>query len=133
VSGVGFGCTLIRRQVLEAIPFHANPTARQGPDSAFALDCVRQGVTQLARFDVRCGHIHEGVTLDIDSNGPTVKVKVLQSVNILLDGNSVGLSAGDEVELPPAQYKKLLALGYVESITSDTAPAPAVPKKVKKS
>jgi hypothetical protein len=69
--------------------------------------------------------------LDIDSNGPTVKVKVLQSVNILLDGNSVGLNEGDEVELPPAQVKKLLALGYVTPLEEAAPAAPAVPKRSK--
>jgi hypothetical protein len=142
VSGVGFGCTLLRRQVLEQIPFRSDP-AGHAPDMPFALDCVRQGVTQLARFDVRCGHLHfppnlshlrdlgdpnEEVILEIDSHGPTCKVKVLQPVNVLLDGGGVALMAGDEVELPNRLAQQLLALGYVEILAQAVA-APAVPRK----
>jgi hypothetical protein len=64
VSGVGFGCTLIRRQVLEAIPFRQD-AAGNAPDMPFAHDCLRQGIQQVARFNVRCGHIHEGEILSV--------------------------------------------------------------------
>src|SRR4030095_12526491 len=69
VSGVGFGCTLIRRQVLEQVPFRADGSSGHAPDLPFALDCVRLGITQLARFDVKCGHIHEGEILDVENGG----------------------------------------------------------------
>jgi hypothetical protein len=39
------------------------------PDMPFALDCVRTGITQLARFDVQCGHMHEGNILEISNMG----------------------------------------------------------------
>lgn len=128
VSGVGFGCTLIRRQALEAIPFRANGNGH-APDMPFALDCVRQGVTQLARFDVKCGHVHEGEILEIDKNGPTVKVTVLLPVNILLDGSGVSLAEGDEVEMPPKQANQLATLGYVKLAEQSGAGVPKGKKK----
>jgi hypothetical protein len=115
VSGVGFGCTLIRRQVLEQIPFRQDGNGH-APDMPFAFDLVRNGITQLARFDVRCGHIHEGELLSVDTSGSTVKCTVTQAVNILLRGSGVSLSEGQEVELPPKQALQLADLGYVEIV-----------------
>jgi hypothetical protein len=124
VSGVGFGCTLLRRQVLERVPFRSD-TGNHAPDMPFALDCVRLGITQLARFDVRCGHIHEGVILEQEQRGPTAKVKVKQAVNILLDGGGVSLMEGDELELPIDQAMQLADLGHVDMVAA--APATAAP------
>lgn len=64
VSGVGFGCTLIRRHVLEALAFRQDDSGN-APDMPFAQDCLRQGVEQVARMDVACGHIHEGEILSV--------------------------------------------------------------------
>jgi hypothetical protein len=56
VSGVGFGCTLIKREVLQKI----EPRGDRDTDLNFATDCIRANIPMLARFDVICGHIHEG-------------------------------------------------------------------------
>ena len=58
----------------------------------FALDCVRKEILQLARFDVRCGHIHREVILETESNvrtEATVEVTCVQPVNIMVDGDGV--------------------------------------------
>jgi hypothetical protein len=129
VSGVGFGCTLIRRSALEAIPFRQD-MGDHAPDMPFAFDCVRQGITQLARFDVRCGHYHEGAILDIDMAAATVTVTVLQPVNILLGGRGVALTVGMQVELPPKQAQTLAGLGYVCPVR--VMPSPQAQKKAAK-
>lgn len=56
VSGVGFGCTLIKRQVLSLIPLRASGERDPLPDQAFARDCARQGFVSLARLDVPVEH-----------------------------------------------------------------------------
>ncbi len=56
VSGIGFGCTLIRRDVLEQIEFSHREGDMQGTDVQFATACVRAGIRQLAHFGVLCGH-----------------------------------------------------------------------------
>jgi hypothetical protein len=128
VSGVGFGCTLIRRSVLESIPFRQD-MGDHAPDMPFAFDCVRQGITQLARFDVRCGHYHEGEILSVEtSRGAVVKVTVLQPINILLGGGGVALTMGQMVELPRKQAATLAELGYVQFETAPGGP-PAATKK----
>jgi len=55
VTGLGFGCTLIRRPVLEAVEFHLDD--EQVPDSMLAREAIRQGWTQRCDLNVVCGHV----------------------------------------------------------------------------
>lgn len=62
VSGAGTGCTLIKRRVLEVQPFRI--WENTAPDIPMAVDALANGFTQVARFDVICGHFtSEGVLL----------------------------------------------------------------------
>lgn len=60
VCGVGFGCTLIKRHVLESIMFRASGERDACPDLAFARDCARLGFVSMARLDVPVAHWHDG-------------------------------------------------------------------------
>ncbi len=115
VSGCGFGCTLIRRAVLEAIPFRQDYLGH-APDMPFALDCVHADILQLARFDVRCGHIDRGITMEIQGKegADTVTVTCIQSVNVIVDGGGVSMIEGETYEMTPEKAKELEALGYVK-------------------
>jgi hypothetical protein len=115
VSGVGFGCTLIRRQVLEVIPFRSD-LFEHSPDMPFALDCVQNEILQLARFDVQCGHmVSKGVTLEIqDKSDGLVTVNCIQSVNVIVNGGGMALIEGESYEMLPDNAKELASLGYVE-------------------
>jgi hypothetical protein len=57
VEGLGFGCTLIQRHVLESIPFRIDP-AYGGAcnDTFFAWDCKQAHYTQVCDLSVVCGH-----------------------------------------------------------------------------
>lgn len=55
VEGVGLGCTLIRRHVLEALPFR-NEDGKVSCDWYLALDAKAAGFTQRAHLGVVCGH-----------------------------------------------------------------------------
>lgn len=55
VVGMGFGCTLIRRDVLETIPFRWYDHACT--DWALALDARQQGFVQVCDTRVVCGHM----------------------------------------------------------------------------
>ena len=145
VSGCGFGCTLIRRQVLEEIPFRQDGSDH-APDMPFALDCVRKEVLQLARFDVRCGHIDRGKILETQSETDSgkVTVKCIQPVNVLENGSGVSMIEGETYVISSENATHLVDLGYVQLAApkggerGETAPeggtplgavAPKVPRK----
>jgi len=61
VSGAGFGCTLIRRHVLEAIGFE-EPGGRDtnwSPDLRFVEACREHEFVSMARFDVIVDHLDQ--------------------------------------------------------------------------
>lgn len=55
VNGVGLGCTLIARHVVEALPFHHWKGVHC--DWALAYDAQKQGYTQAVDTTVVCGHM----------------------------------------------------------------------------
>jgi hypothetical protein len=58
VEGVGMGCTLIRRRVLEHLGFHLDPVVRMlACDWLLARDCQRYRYTQRCDLGVVCGHL----------------------------------------------------------------------------
>lgn len=61
--GVGFGCTLIRRRVLEQIEFRLDPARLMTfADWHFAYDCQMRGFHQVTDTSLICGHIaDEGI------------------------------------------------------------------------
>lgn len=56
VAGVGLGCTLISRKVLEEIPFRLGENHKSANDWQLALDLQEGGYTQRAHLGVVCGH-----------------------------------------------------------------------------
>lgn len=56
VSGAGFGCTLFRRAVLEAISFEASDAANFCPDMGFARAALHQRFESVGRMDVPVAH-----------------------------------------------------------------------------
>ena len=60
-QGIGMGCTLIRRHVLEEIDFRHMPGAGYGHGKAcdwyFALDALEKGFIQKTDMGLVCGHI----------------------------------------------------------------------------
>lgn len=54
--GLGNGCTLIKREILDQIPWRLD-LGRAAPDWWFANDCTAAGITQVHHFGVVCGHI----------------------------------------------------------------------------
>ena len=112
VSGAGFGCTLIRREVLEAIPFRSGPD-HPHPDLPFAADCIRAGIRQVAHFKVLCGHIcPDGSILwpEMGKMTNNVKVLILQDFNAPSGGH---YSAGEQVIMDGSEARELSRGGYV--------------------
>ncbi len=123
VSGVGFGCTLIRRDVLEQVAFRPDGKAK-APDIPFATDCLRAGIRQVAHFGVACGHVHEGKVLTMsDDSGRMVEAVALQDVTINVQGQTVRLVHGVSYAMPADEASELVRAGYV--LVAD-ASSPAV-------
>lgn len=119
VSGVGFGCTLMRREVVERFPFHDGAaTGSTAPDLPFAQDCLRAGVEQWAHFGVLCGHWEDGRVLwpFEEDMQPIRKVIAQQNVTVSVNRQSVAMTAGQEYEIPEILAGELARAGYVRVV-----------------
>jgi hypothetical protein len=123
VSGVGFGCTLIRRPVLER--FTLRGEMGSSPDIPFATDCLRGKVLQLARFDLNCGHADDengGIILDVQTTsggGPRATVIGVRDVTASVDGQSKRIYPNKRFNIPLDLATELARAGYVRIITDE--------------
>ena len=122
VSGVGWGCTLIRRDVLERAPFLDDGQCMAG-DLPFAQWCLAEDVLMLARFDLECGHVEDGKILMPYETTDPVRVEPLQRVRVLVDGATVTLEIGEAIELPAFMVDDLERAGYVRRAAVERAVA----------
>lgn len=76
-KGVGMGCTLIHRHVLEALPFKKAPAMNWCCDWALALDCQEAGFVQKHDLRVICGHIQRDLGVGGTGKGYPQLPKVL--------------------------------------------------------
>lgn len=120
VCGVGWGCTLIRREVLQRLTVHGNDEHDAG-DLAFGIDCVRAGIKQIARFDVPCGHFdHNGNLLEITLNGGIVsRIYARQDVVANVNGSSFPMRKGKYYSIPVEVALELQRAGYVKVTNQD--------------
>lgn len=127
VSGVGWGCTLIRREVLAQAWLHDGGGTCPAGDIPFAQWCLHNGVRMMAHFGVRCGHVEEGRVLEVNETIDMVKVEALQRVNVMSGEQTVGLEPGKRYVLAAAAVDDLVRAGYVRRIEIERAiEAPAV-------
>lgn len=122
VSGVGFGCTLIRRAVLEQVPFRSGGLGSEAPDMPFALDCVRAGIRQVADFAVLCGHWDPERDVWLLPFGPAtagvqLRCRANHDVTVLAGDRPRRLTRWREYDLPAAAALELARAGYVTVLT----------------
>lgn len=128
-SGVGFGCTLIRREVLERFEFH-DSTGNPAPDMGLAVDCQREGIKQAARMDAVCGHINDnGLVLWPGKEFLNMaKYKIFTNFYGTVGTRSVQFRAGEVVDLPQEVGHEYVRAGFAEEIL-DAPPAIKVVNK----
>jgi hypothetical protein len=135
VSGVGFGCTLIRRETLERVPFRSNEKGTAAPDVPFAQDVLAAGIESVAHFGVLCGHWQTWRMLEPfkDEREPTRLVKANQSVNIFVGGQSFRLVEGQEYHLAESAVVDLIRAAYVSplEVATEGKGRIALPKRAK--
>jgi len=117
VSGAGFGFTLMRREVLEAIEFRRSNGGRPIPDLPFSEDCIRNGFRQVCRFDVECGHFNKGRWLWPGEDvmmGEMCNVVVMQDFVGSVGGQTVRYVKGMKVKMPEREALEYERAGYVQ-------------------
>ncbi len=133
VSGAGFGCTLIRRHVLEEVEFTGTTPRDQNwcPDLRFAEDCLKKRFVSNGRFDVPvlhwdgryCWHPFQSRRNSVD------KYIAQETVRAIAAGRIVKLVKGGEIELTEEEAIELARCGYIDpaSIPSRAVRQPDVP------
>jgi hypothetical protein len=112
VSGLGLGCTLIRRDVIEAVSFRDG--YRPGcVDMAFAEDCLWLGFRQVAEMRVACGHWNGTEWLMPFEDERKVTVEALQDVTVRGGAYTRRIEAGNVYDLPDTEARDLARAGYV--------------------
>lgn len=125
-GGKGFGCTLIRRHVLEALEFRSEGGGGDA-DSCLAVDAPKAGFTQRAHFGVLCGHKRpDGVTLWPIARRPfyeeygvstpkTTGVKALRSFAYWpVNGATLIVAEGERVDIDFEIASSLVSSGQAE-------------------
>lgn len=134
-EGVGFGCTLIHRRVLEAVEFRRDTRSairRQFADDwTFALDVKEAGFVSAAHLGVLCGHIQRDgrvrwvdaeapafMRLDGEAEAPSAALPPMARYRVRkwLFGSMQNHAPGSEIELGAETASVLLGLGKIERI-----------------
>lgn len=114
VCGVGHGCTLFRRHVLEHIQFRGGEGEQYAPDIPFAQDALRAGYISMGRFDVPVLHKQNLDWLDPYKGLATMRYYCRVTVNALTpDGTRYRLIEGEYIDIPPGQAYDLARAGFV--------------------
>lgn len=119
VSGVGFGCTLMRRAVVERVPFREwTPMTLSAPDMPFAQDCLKAGIVPVGRFDVPVDHWDCGEWIDPYAIAMNHEYVALVTCNAYAGEEPVfiALEAGKRYPLPYDVAWSLAQRGLVKEV-----------------
>ena len=114
VCGVGHGCTLFHRHVLEKIDFRCGEGNQHAPDIPFAQDALAAGFVSNGRFDVAVLHRQNDAWLHPYETIGKKRYYCRVTVNALTpDGSRFRLVQGEYVEMLPSQAYDLARAGFV--------------------
>lgn len=125
-SGLGFGCTLIKRDVLEKVEMRRFELGgHPSPDMQFAADCMRLGIVMKAHFGVPCGHIKpDGSILWPDERGDklnNVKVYIYRPFRYTLNGRSIRFEEGETYDFPEEEALEKARAGFLSIVKESPA------------
>jgi hypothetical protein len=114
VCGVGHGCTLFRRHVMERIDFHCGEGNQYAPDIPFARDALAAGLISNGRFDVPVLHRQNDAWLHPYETIGRKRYYCRVTVNALTpDGSRFRLVQGEYVQMTPDQAYDLARAGFI--------------------
>lgn len=114
ICGVGHGCTLFRRYVLEKIDFRSGPNGQWAPDIPFAQDALREGYVSMGRFDVPVLHRQNDAWLHPFEAIGQKRYYCRVTVNALTpDGSRFRLVQGEYIKMTPDQAYDLARAGFI--------------------
>lgn len=125
VCGCGFGCTMMRREVVERFPFRDGGGNQFSPDIPFAYDALYAGVVSVGVMDVACDHFDGGLRLKPfgGATSDTIEVEAMQAVWVLDGRQSRKLEVGERYQLGRTLASDLLRAGYVREVENPAADA----------
>lgn len=134
-EGVGFGCTLIRRRVLEAIEFRRDKSTSMrrkfADDWTWVIDVKEAGFRSATHLGVLCGHIQRdgrvrwpdastpdfvSVQGEVQAAGTDLPARGQYRCRKWLSGPTQDYAPGTVVELSAEAAAILLSLGKIEMI-----------------
>lgn len=124
VSGVGWGCTMLSRPVVEEIEFHDGNGTNSAGDLPMAYDALFRGIRSVAVMDVACDHWDGELRLTPYGGGlmsGTIKVEALQDVVVMEGFGTLPLVTGEIYELSRGLATDLMRAAYVRVIEEDDA------------
>lgn len=114
ICGVGHGCTLFRRHVLERIQFRSGPGNQYAPDIPFAQDALHAGFVSNGRFDVPVLHRQNADWLHPYDSVSKRRYYCRVTVNALVpDGTRFRLVQGEYIQMTPDQAYDLARAGFI--------------------
>ena len=116
VSGIGWGCTLIHRHVLEMFPIPESDSENPAHDITFAMECNKARLMMMAQFGVQCGHVtRHGTLWPYHAEASVFRtVRARYTMNIWENQSSVHIVAGEEYRLLAETAINLERANYVE-------------------
>jgi len=111
-SGVGWGCTLIRRDVIEKIA----PRGDRDCDLNFARDCIKANVEMYANLNVTCGHWHDRLLMPFEGEG-LIAVHCLKDFVGRSRRGSSRFEAGKNYKIMERNFDDYRRAGYVEALS----------------
>jgi hypothetical protein len=124
ISGAGFGCTLIRRQVLERIEFRESGDHNASPDLGFAEDVLRAGFEQYGRFDVPVWHWADDRWLNPFQERRRMRYLAVETTRAIAAGRYITLMKDVEIELNEQEARELMSIGLVRRLMVDIPAKP---------
>lgn len=116
ISGAGMGCTLFRRQVLEAIEFDVSSPINACPDMGFATTALRAGFISVGRFDVPVAHYHQGRWLIPFEEEISMNYIARETGQAAVNGRMIRMKSGQPLALSEEEAKALASLGKIDEV-----------------